>query len=121
MENLNIVIYLVYLPVTVLMTIVTAKVLFKNSKIFMLEIFLGREKIAFSTNRLFEIGFYLLNIGVALMTLRTGSIENSQSMVETLSRKVGVFSIYLGLMLFLNLWFFFRGKKKAKQNPLPTT
>ena len=36
-------------------------------------------------------------------------------LVERLSYKIGGFSIYLGLMLFLNLYFFFRGKRKASQ------
>jgi hypothetical protein len=36
--------------------------------------------------------------------------------LEVLSLKVGGFSIYLGLMLFFNLYLFFRGKRKSKEN-----
>ena len=36
-------------------------------------------------------------------------------LIEDLSYKVGGFAIYLGVMLFLNLYFFFRGKRKAKE------
>jgi len=32
-----------------------------------------------------------------------------------LSSKIGGFSIYLGIMLFINLYLFFRGKKAAKR------
>ena len=35
--------------------------------------------------------------------------------MEILSFKIGGFSIYLGVMLFLNMYLFFRGRKKAKQ------
>ncbi|WP_430411963.1 hypothetical protein [Kordia sp.] len=30
--------------------------------------------------------------------------------------KIGTFSIYLGVMLFLNLFLFLRGRKKARQS-----
>jgi F0F1-type ATP synthase assembly protein I len=36
--------------------------------------------------------------------------------MEELSSKLGGFSIYLGITLFFNLFLFFRGKKKAKEN-----
>jgi hypothetical protein len=108
--------YLIYLPIAVIMTILVARTLFKNSKIFMMDIFHGRAEIAIATNRLFEIGFYLLNIGAALLILKTYPIATYQQMIEALSTKIGGFSIYLGVILFLNLLLFFRGKRKASQH-----
>ena len=122
MENLyTIEAYLIYLPIALLMTFLVARTLFKNSKVFMLDIFKGRQDIAFATNRLFEIGFYLLNVGTALLILKIYRIDNAQEMVEALSFKLGGFSIYLGLMLFINLYFFFRGKRKANATPAPVS
>ena len=117
METTKILIgYSIYLPVALLLTYYVSKTLFKNGKIFMLDIFKGREEIAEATNKLFETGFYLLNIGFALMILEMSLYEDSyQDLIEKLSYKIGGFSIYLGLMLFLNLYFFFRGKRKASQ------
>ena len=109
--------YAIYLPVVLLLTYYVSKTLFKNSKIFMLDIFKGREEIANATNKLFETGFYLLNLGFALRILEMSLNKNTyQSLIEELSYKIGGFSIYLGVMLFLNLYFFFRGKRKASQN-----
>lgn len=109
--------YLIYLPVSILLTLYVAHTLFKNGKIFMLDIFHGKEDIAFSTNKLFEIGFYLLNIGFALLILRINyTIYSYQGMIEALSIKLGWFSIYLGIMLFFNLYMFFRGRKASKRN-----
>lgn len=107
--------YLIYLPIAITMTILVARTLFKNSKIFMLDIFHGRAEIALATNRLFEIGFYLLNIGCALLILKTYRVDSYQELIEVLSHKIGGFSIYLGIILFLNLLLFFRGKRKASQ------
>ena len=109
--------YAIYLPVVLFLTYYVSKTLFKNSKIFMLDIFKGREEIANATNKLFETGFYLLNLGFALRILEMNLYKNTyQSLIEELSYKIGGFSIYLGVMLFLNLYFFFRGKRKANQN-----
>lgn len=119
-SNLNMVViaYSIYLPIAVLLTYYVARTLFKNAKIFMLDIFRGREEIANSTNKLFQLGFYLLNLGFALLILRItyyGGAFTTQDLIEILSQKIGGFSIYLGAMLFLNLMMFFRGKRKTKQ------
>jgi len=109
--------YAIYLPVALTLTFIVSRTLFKNGKIFMLDIFKGREDIANATNHLFETGFYLLNIGFALMILEMNIYDNTyQTLVEELSYQIGGFAIYLGIMLFLNLYFFFRGKRKAKEN-----
>jgi hypothetical protein len=120
METTKILIgYSIYLPIALFLTYYVSKTLFKNGKIFMLDIFRGREEIAEATNKLFETGFYLLNIGFALMILEIQLYQNNyQELVEKLSYKIGGFSIYLGIMLFFNLYFFFRGKRKAKENQI---
>lgn len=118
METSKIIIgYLVYLPIAVLLTFYVSRTLFRNGKIFMMDIFHGREEIALATNKLFETGFYLLNLGFALWILEMNLIENTyQELIEVLSYQVGTFSIYLGIMLFFNLYLFFRGKRKAKEH-----
>ena len=109
--------YAIYLPIALFLTYYVSTTLFKNSKIYMLDIFKGREEIANATNKLFETGFYLLNLGFALMILEMNLYRDSyQLLIEQLSYKIGGFTIYLGIMLFLNLYLFFRGKRKAKEN-----
>lgn len=107
--------YLIYLPVVIALTWYVAHILFKNSRVFMLDIFHGKTEIAFSTNKLFEVGFYLLNMGFALLIMEiTAKVTNSQGMLEVLSSKIGGFSIYLGVMLFLNMYLFFRGRRISR-------
>ena len=125
MTNKIILAYLVYLPVAIGLTLYVARTLFRNARVFMLDIFHGKEDIAFSTNRLFEVGFYLLNVGFALKILRIPDngydpVDTNQEVVEVLAGKIGGFAIYLGVMLFFNLYLFFRGRKKSKEHrPLP--
>ncbi|MBI1183431.1 hypothetical protein GC194_04130 [bacterium] len=108
--------YFIYLPVTITLTTWVAQRLFSNSKVFMIDIFHGRETIATATNNLFKIGFYLMNLGTAFLIIELNSISTAVRMMESLSTKIGGFTIYLGIMLFLNLFLFFRGKKKSSQN-----
>lgn len=125
METSKIVIgYFMYIPVALLLTYFVARTLFQNSTVFMLAIFKGQEAIAKATNTLFKVGFYLLNIGFALLILKIDANnfnETYQSLIEILSRKIGGFSIYLGIMLFLNLMLFFRGKRKSSANKTTTS
>lgn len=119
MNNLIVSTYLVYLPVAIILTFLVARIFFKNSKVFMMDIFNGREEIAGSTNKLFEVGFYLLNLGFALFFMKVNKVMNAftrQDMFEVLSYKIGVLSVFLGVMVFFNLYMLFRGKKKTKQN-----
>jgi predicted PurR-regulated permease PerM len=114
--SFNFVAYLIYLPVVILLTWYVAHTLFKNSRVFMLDIFNGKTEIALSTNKLFETGFYLLNLGFALLIMEISvEISDSRNLLETLSTRIGGFSIYLGIMLFFNLYLFFRGRRISRE------
>jgi hypothetical protein len=110
----TVVAYAIYLPAVLLLTWYVAQTLFRNGLVFMRDIFNGREEIARATNALFRIGFYLLNLGFSLYILEIyHTPDGTRETIEVLSSKIGGFSIYLGVMLFLNLYLFFRGKKAA--------
>ncbi len=132
--------YAVYLPVVLLLTLYVARTLFRNGRVFMLDIFKGKADITDATNKLFEVGFYLLNMGFALLIMRvdqgyqeevrnvdgvvTGhawsqALDTNQEVVETLAYKLGGFAIYLGIMLFFNMYLFFRGRRKSRMQPPP--
>lgn len=116
MTNLTVLSYFIYLPIVLALTFYVARILFRNARVFMLDIFNGRTDIADSTNRLFEVGFYLLNVGFALWIMEIyGTMNGTQDVVEKLAGKVGGFAIYLGIVLFAHLWLFFRGKRKASE------
>lgn len=115
MTNYNLIAYLVYLPVAILMTITVSNVLFKNGKIFMYDIFHQKEDIASATNSLFKIGFYLLNIGFAMLIVYMTSIATTEDLIVKLSTKIGGFAIYLGIMLMLNLFLFMKGRRRSLQ------
>ena len=91
MENALIIkAYFIYLPIALGLTFYVAHTLFKTGKVFMFEIFNGREEIANATNRLFQLGFYLINIGFALWILKINSyhVDNYQDVIEALGSSI---------------------------------
>ncbi len=105
--------YMIYLPIVITLTVFVSQFLFKNSKTFMIDIFHQKEDIAMATNSLFKIGFYLLNIGFAFCIIEFYEITTVESLVVDMSEKIGKFSIYLGIMMLLNLLLFLKGRKHA--------
>jgi len=114
--NQIIITYIVYLIISISLTIWVAKTLFKNGKVFLVDIFHGNKELADSVNNLLLIGFYLINVGYAVYTLQIDSrVINAQDMLEKLSVKIGLIILILGSMHFLNLYIFFSLRKKAIQ------
>jgi len=113
--NLVILTYSIYLFLTISLTVWVAKTLFKNGQIFLIDIFHGNRELADSVNNLLLVGFYLINIGYAVYTLREGyRIDSIQEVMERLSLKVGTIILILGFMHFFNLFIFFKLRNKAQ-------
>jgi len=106
--------YSVYLVLTVILTIWVAHTLFRNGRVFLIDIFHGNEELAKAVNNLLLVGFYLVNIGYAVYTLRIGyDIWNTRLLVEELSLKLGAIILILGGMHFFNMFVFFKLRKRA--------
>ena len=118
MNTLILIAYAIYLPISLGLTTFVSQHLFKNSKIFMLDIFNQKEDIAMATNKLFKIGFYLINIGFALKIIKITALSDYKNLVEVLSTKLGGFSIYLGVVMVIFIVFFLNGRKASKKDNL---
>lgn len=114
----NLTAYAIYLPIVLTLTVIVSELLFRNAKVFMMDIFHQKSDIALATNSLFKIGFYLLNFGFALLIIEFNQLITGESLVVGLSKKVGGFSIYLGLMLLFNLLLFMKGRKKSNEKEI---
>ncbi|MBC8139269.1 MAG: hypothetical protein H8F28_25625 [Fibrella sp.] len=96
--------YLVYLAISVTLTIWVAQTLFRNGRVFLVEVFHGDNNLADSVNRLLVVGFYLINLGYMSLMLKIGTpINGAQDSIEALSTKVGMVLLILGGMHFFNL------------------
>lgn len=113
MNNI-IILYSFYLVITICVTIWVARTLFRNGKLFLIDIFHGDKDLAQAVNNLLLVGFYLINIGYAVYTLRVISeVNTARLVIEVLSLKIGAIILILGCMHFLNMFIFFRLRKRA--------
>ena len=120
--NYHILTYVTYLPLSILLTIWVGRTLFKNGRPFLLDIFHSNTVLADAVNKILLVGFYLINIGYAVIMLQVlASISNPQEMIEMLSKKVGAIILILGGMHFFNLYILFRLRKRAKHSFLHPT
>jgi len=96
--------FLIYLVVSIGLTIWVARTLSRNGIVFLIECFGHDELLARSTNHLLVVGFYLVNLGWILLTLRFGAEpESLAEAIKFLSSKIGLVVVALGFMHFFNM------------------
>ena len=97
--------YLLYLAITVPLTIYVARTLFRNGRVFLHDVFNGNDALADAVNRLLVVGFYLFNLGyVALFMQNDETIDNTEQLLEVLSLRVGLVAMVLGVVHLVNVW-----------------
>lgn len=96
--------YILYLGISIGITIWVGQSLHKNGRVFLVENFRGNEHVADSINHLLLVGFYLINIGFISLILKYGQKPTDiVGMIEFLSGKIGGIAIVLGGMHFFNM------------------
>jgi hypothetical protein len=112
--------YIVYIALSIPLTIWVAHTLHKNGRVFLIDSFRGNERLADSVNHLLVVGFYLINIGYVALALREGvAPADLRQVLETVSRKVGVVMLVLGAMHFFNIFIFSRMRRRALLQSAP--
>jgi hypothetical protein len=114
--------YLIYLAISIALTIWVARTLHKNGRVFLVDVFHGNETLADSVNHLLVVGFYLINFGYVSLALKLGyEVATAQESIEALSVKIGMVLIVLGGMHFFNLFIFSRMRRRshARHNNQP--
>jgi hypothetical protein len=116
--------YLIYLAVSIALTIWVAHTLHKNGRIFLVQAFHGNEQMADSVNHLLVVGFYLINVGYIALALKYGDKPATvQESFEFLSTKLGLVLVILGGMHFFNMFNFdkmrHKGTHPARPEPPP--
>jgi hypothetical protein len=101
--------YLIYLFISVNLTIWVARTLHKRGAIFLVDAFNGDAELAASVNHLLVVGFYLINFGFVCLALKSDAlIANWRQAIEMMSDKLGLVLLTLGGMHFFNLYVFSR-------------
>ena len=107
--NTTLVTYLVYLAVSIALTVWVARTLHRNGRVFLVDVFDNRSDLADSVNHLLVVGFYLVNFGYVSLALKLAEqVGDAVAATEALSHKVGLVLVVLGGMHFFNLYVFSR-------------
>jgi hypothetical protein len=108
--------YLAYLGISIALTVWVARTLHRRGRVFLIDAFMGDEKLADSVNDLLVVGFYLLNLGYIALVLKYGTKPTDLAeSIEFLSTKVGLVLMILGTMHFANL-LVFGGLRRRTRN-----
>ena len=106
--------YLLYLVISVALTVWVARTLSKNGRVFLVNSFESDERLADSINHLLVVGFYLINMGYVTLALKLGvKPVSTQEAIEFLSTKVGLVLLVLGAMHFFNVFVIAKWGKRA--------
>ena len=108
--------YGMYLALSITLTAWVGTTLFKNGRLFLVDVFGGNKELADSVNHLLVVGFYLINMGYVTLALRLGTRpESTQGAIEFLSTKVGLVLLVLGAMHFFNVFVIAKWGKRAAE------
>lgn len=103
--DLTVLAYVIYLTVSICLTVWVARTLSRNGRIFLSDVLRGNEPLAEAVNHLLVVGFYLVNLGFVALYLRNGEeIRQARGVFEALSPKLGVVLLVLGGMHLGNVY-----------------
>ncbi|WP_432134876.1 MULTISPECIES: hypothetical protein [unclassified Streptomyces] len=106
--------YVIYLVVSVGLTVWVARTLSRNGRIFLADVLHGDEKLADAVNHLLVVGFYLVNLGfVALYLSDDQTVTDTRGIFEALSTKLGVVLLVLGGMHLGNVYVLNRIRRRG--------
>ncbi|MEU5183855.1 hypothetical protein [Streptomyces longwoodensis] len=106
--------YVIYLVVSIALTVWVARTLSRNGRVFLADVLHGDEKLADAVNHLLVVGFYLVNLGfVALYLSGDDTIVDARGVFEALSTKLGVVLLVLGVMHLGNVYVLNRIRRRG--------
>ena len=106
MTNPLLLVYLPYAAIAITLTVWLARTLSRHGEVFLETVFPNRPDLAHAVNQLLVIGFYLVNLGWALLLLKSSDaheIASPVQSVELLATKLGTLLLLLGFAHLLNL------------------
>jgi hypothetical protein len=112
-------VYAAYATTSIGLTIYLARTLSRNGAVFLEDVFKDTPKLAEAVNKLLVVGFYLVNLGYAALIMKGEPAETSVAAVEVLAWKLGALLMSLAFMHFVNLFVFYRIRRRSRLAQLP--
>ncbi len=101
--SFNVTSYLIYIPITVLITVIIGKLFHRNGTCYTLHL-ISDPSIARSVNNLLLTGYYLFNAGYAIVMIRKWpQVQDFTTCMNELSARVGFIVFTLAVMHYFNM------------------
>ncbi|WP_329049375.1 hypothetical protein OG738_41765 [Amycolatopsis sp. NBC_01488] len=112
--------YVLYLLISIPLTVLVARTLSKHGRAFLAEVFADSPGLATAVNQLLVVGFYLISLGfVTLFLTSHAEVPTAREVFELLSVKVGVVALILGAMHLVNVLVFNGIRRRHLAPPAP--
>ncbi len=116
MNNYNLISYLIYLPTTFYITVIVGWTLYKKGIVFLNDAFNSNIELASILNKFLLLGYYLLNLGYAAVSIHIFSeIYSFSQLIEELSKRIGLLMIGLAIMHYFNMYTFSHFNKQIQK------
>jgi hypothetical protein len=105
---------LLYLALSVVLTVLVGHKLSQHGRTYLADVFAGEQRIAGAVNQLLVVGFYLVNLGFAALLINVGNtVGTARDVLTVLSVKFGAELLVVGALHLINLWIFSRIRRNA--------
>src|SRR6478672_2300481 len=98
MERYLVPVYFTYIVCAVGLTVWLARTLFHNGAVFLHDVFEDRQDLADSVNHLLVTGFFMINLGFALILMRQGRAASGADAFRLLTGKLGILLFTLAII-----------------------
>lgn len=112
-------VYITYLVVAVGLVVWLARTLFSSGAVFLDDVFPDTPGLSKAVNRLLVVGFYMLNLGFALLMMKATSAATPFEAMEVFAAKMGMLLLSLGAIHFGNLYLFHRMRRRSRLRFMP--
>lgn len=101
--NFNIIGYSIYIVVIIYITIFIGKKFHSNGRVFIHELFTNHD-LCEAVNNILLVAYYLLNIGNAILMMRTWpQIQSFASLIEAICTNIGQIILLLAVIHYVNI------------------
>jgi len=102
--NYNILGYSIFIVIIVLIVVLVGKICYRNGNIFIASLIPGHIELCQQINKTLLIGYYLVNIGYAAMTLSGWELITSLPfLIEVIAKRIAVIVSILSIMHYFNI------------------
>jgi hypothetical protein len=114
--------YLVYLLVSVSLTVVVGQVLSRSGRLFLVDALGGSDSAARGISNLIVVSFYLISLGFVALTIRTsGDSVTARQAIQLLATKIGEVLLLLAVLYLAGIVSLTRLRRRLKAQAQPGT